>query len=236
MVSYILLVLGFVFLIKGADLLVDGASFLARRLKVSDLVIGLTVVAFGTSSPELFVNISASIKGTTDIAIGNIIGSNICNIFFILGVSSIIFPLSISKGTVWKEIPLSLLAALLVGILANDHFIDRSDFSALSRIDGLVFLSFFTVFIYYIFSIAREPEGLKEQIPIRQYGTIKSLIMIISGLAGMALGGKWIVEGAVQMALKFGISQSLIGLTIIAIGTSLPELATSITSALKKKP
>jgi cation:H+ antiporter len=236
MFSYILFIIGFVFLIKGANFLVDSASSLARRLKVTDLVIGLTVVAFGTSCPELFVNIMASIKGTTDIAIGNIIGSNICNIFLILGVSSIIFPLSISKGTVWKEIPLSLLAVLLLGILANDHFIDRSNFSALSRIDGMVFLSFFTVFMYYSFSIAREPEGLEEQIPTRQYGIIKSLIMIILGLAGLALGGKWIVEGATQMALKFGMSQSLIGLTIVAVGTSLPELATSVTAALKKNP
>jgi cation:H+ antiporter len=236
MVSYILFVIGFVFLVKGANFLVDGASSLARRLKVTDLVIGLTVVAFGTSCPELFVNIMASIKGTTDIAIGNIIGSNICNIFLILGVSSIIFPLSISKGTVWKEIPLSLLAVLLLGILANDHFIDRSNFSALSRIDGLVFISFFTIFMYYIFSIAREPEGLEEQIPTKQYGVIKSILMIIFGLAGLIIGGKWIVEGAAQMALKFGMSQSLIGLTIVAVGTSLPELATSVTAAVKKNP
>ncbi len=236
MVSYILFITGFVFLIKGADFLVDGASSLARRLKVTDLVIGLTVVAFGTSCPELFVNIMASRKGTTDIAIGNIIGSNIFNIFLILGVSAVIFPLSISKGTVWKEIPLSLLAVLLLGILANDHFIDRSNFSALSRIDGLVFLSIFAIFMYYSFGIAREPEGPGVQTLERQYGIIRVLIMIITGLAGLALGGKWIVEGATQIALKFGMSQSLIGLTIIAAGTSLPELATSATAALKKNP
>lgn len=234
--SYILFITGFVFLIKGADFLVDGASSLAGRLKVTDLVIGLTVVSFGTSCPELFVNIMASREGTTDIAIGNIIGSNIFNIFLILGVSAIIFPLSISKGTVWKEIPLSLLAVLLLGVLANDHFIDRSNTSALSRIDGLVFLSFFAIFMYYSFGIAREPEGPGVQTPERQYGIIKVLVMIITGLAGLTLGGKWIVEGAAQMALKFGMSQSMIGLTIIAVGTSLPELATSVTAALKKNP
>ena len=153
---YVLLVIGFVLLIKGADFLVDGASSIARRFDVSDLVIGLTVVAFGTSTPELFVNIIASLRGTTDIAIGNVLGSNICNVFLILGVSSMIYPLSVTKGTVWKEIPLSLLAALLLGILANDHLIDKREPSALTRIDGLVFLSFFLIFLYYSFSIARK--------------------------------------------------------------------------------
>lgn len=143
MLQYVLLVVGFTLLIKGADFLVDGASSIGRKLNISDLVIGLTVVAFGTSTPELFVNIFASIKGNTDIAIGNVIGSNIANIFLILGVSAVIFPLAVSKGTVWKEIPLSLLAALLLGAMANDRLIDKSSISALTRIDGLVFIAFF---------------------------------------------------------------------------------------------
>jgi len=146
-VSYILLILGFVLLIKGADFLVNGASAIARRFNVSDLAIGLTIVAFGTSTPELFVNIIASIKGNTDIAIGNVLGSNIANVFLILGVSSVVYPLTVTKGTVWKEIPFSLLAAALLAIMANDQLIDKRDSSALTRIDGLVLLSFFIIFL-----------------------------------------------------------------------------------------
>ncbi|MBK5100349.1 MAG: calcium/sodium antiporter [Desulfobacteraceae bacterium] len=231
---YILLVAGFILLIKGADLLVDGASSIARRMNVSDLVIGLTVVAFGTSTPELFVNISSSIKGNTDIAVGNILGSNIANIFLILGVSSIIYPLTVTKGTVWKEIPFSLLAALILGILANDKLIDRTGSSALTRIDGLVFLSFFIIFIYYSFSIAKIIEGMEDHVPTKHYGLGKSMLLVLLGLVGLTLGGQWIIDGAVHVARKFGMSQSLVGLTIVAVGTSLPELATSVVAASKK--
>jgi cation:H+ antiporter len=231
---YILLIVGFILLIKGADFLVAGASSIARRFNVSDLVIGLTVVAFGTSSPELFVNIISSIKGNTDIAIGNVLGSNIANIFLILGVSSIIYPLTVGIGTVWKEIPLSLLAAILLGILANDQLIDKATTSSLTRIDGLVFLSFFIIFLYYSVSIAKKVEGMEDHVPAKQYGLAKSLLYVLSGLIGLTLGGQWIVDSAVKLALKFGMSQSLAGLTIVAVGTSLPELATSAVAARKK--
>jgi cation:H+ antiporter len=234
MLQYILLVVGFMLLIKGANLLVDGASSVGRKLNISDLVIGLTIVAFGTSSPELFVNIFASIKGNTDIAIGNILGSNIANIFLILGVSAVIFPLTVGKGTVWKEIPLSLLAALLLGVMANDRLIDNSDTSTLSRIDGLVFLAFFIIFMYYSFGIAKRIEGIDDHMPQKQYGLLKSLLLIIAGLAGLGAGGNWIVGSAVHIASRLGVSQSLIGLTIVAVGTSLPELATSAVAAYKK--
>lgn len=234
MLQYILLVVGFMLLIKGADLLVDGASSVGRKLNISDLVIGLTVVAFGTSSPELFVNIFASIKGNTDIAIGNVLGSNIANIFLILGVSAVICPLAVGKGTVWKEIPLSLLAALLLGIMANDRLIDKSDISALTRIDGLVFLAFFVIFLYYTFGIAKMIEGIDSHIPQKQYSLLKSSIFIIAGLVALGVGGNWIVEAAVHIASRFGVSQSLIGLTIVAVGTSLPELATSAVAAYRK--
>jgi len=236
MLQYILLIIGFILLIKGANLLVDGASSVGKKLNISDLVIGLTIVAFGTSSPELFVNIFASIKGNTDIAIGNVLGSNIANIFLILGVSAIIFPLAVGKGTVWKEIPLSLLAALLLGVMANDRLIDKSDTSALTRIDGLVFIAFFIIFMYYSFGIAKRIDGIDDQLPQKQYGLLKSLLLIIAGLVGLGLGGNWIVNGAVQIASRLGVSQSLIGLTIVAVGTSLPELATSAVAAYKKNP
>jgi len=234
MIQYILLVIGFILLIKGADLLVDGASSVGRKLNISDLVIGLTVVAFGTSSPELFVNIFASIKGNTDIAIGNVLGSNIANIFLILGVSAVIFPLTVGKGTVWKEIPLSLLAALLLGVMANDRLIDKSEVSALTRIDGFVFFAFFIIFLYYTFGIAKRIEGIDSHTPQKQYSLLRSLFFIIAGLVGLGIGGNLIVEAAVHIASRLGVSQSLIGLTIVAVGTSLPELATSAVAAYRK--
>jgi len=231
MLPYLLIIAGFILLIKGADFLVNGASSIARRINVSDLVIGLTIVAFGTSTPELFVNIFASIKGNTDIDIGNVLGSNIANIFLILGVSAVIYPLIVTKGTVWKEIPFSLLAILVLGILANDLLIDKSNSSALLRTDGLVFLSFFIIFLYYSGSIAKRIEGMEEHVPSKQYGLVKSLLWVMLGLTSLTLGGKWIVDGAVKLATRFGMSQSLVGLTIVAVGTSLPELATSAMAA-----
>ena len=167
MVTYLFFIAGFVLLIKGADFLVDGAAAIARRFNISDIVIGMTVVAFGTSTPELFVNIVASIRGSTEIAIGNVLGSNICNVFLILGISAVIYPLSVSKGTVWKEIPFSLLAVIVLGLMANDRVIDGAASSLLTRIDGLVLLAFFVIFLYYSFGIAKEIEGLADQPPGR---------------------------------------------------------------------
>lgn len=234
MLPYILLIIGFVILIKGADFLVKGASSIARRFNVSDLVIGLTVVAFGTSTPELFVNIIASIRGNTDIAIGNVLGSNIANIFLILGVSSVIYPLSVTKGTVWKEIPFGVLAAVLLAVLANDRLIDKRDFSELTRIDGVVLLCLFIIFMYYSVGIAKKIEGMQEHVPTKQYGLPRSMLLVLVGLIGLGVGGKWIVDGAVHVALNLGMSQSLVGLTIVAVGTSLPELATSAMAAYRR--
>ncbi len=234
MLSYVLLVVGFVLLIKGADLLVDGASSIAKRLNVSDLVIGLTVVAFGTSTPELSVNLISSIKGNTGIAVGNVLGSNVANILLILGISSMIYPLSVSKGTVWKEIPFSLLATLVFAILANDRLIDGAGASAIGRSDGLVLLSFFAIFLYYSFSIAKPIEGMAMEIPSDVRSLAGAVIRVLLGLAGLTLGGQWIVGGAMSIALTFGLSEALVGLTIVAIGTSLPELATSAMAAYRR--
>jgi len=227
-------IIGFALVIKGADILVDGASSLARKLSVSDLVIGLTVVAFGTSLPELSVNVFASIKATSNIAIGNIIGSNIANILLILGVSAIICPLVVTKGTVWKEIPLSLLAVILIAILANDKLINGAQSSMLTRIDGLVLLSFFIIFIYYSLSIAKRIEGTDDLLHVKALTITKILALIIAGLAALILGGKFVVDGAVKLAIYLGVSQMTIGLTVVAVGTSLPELATSAVAAYKK--
>lgn len=235
--SFIFLtVIGFIVVISGAKFLVDGASFLARKLKVSDLVIGLTVVAFGTSLPELSVNIFAIVKGDTGIAVGNILGSNIANIFLILGVSGIIFPLVVTKGTVWKEIPLSLLAAILLGIMANDRLIDSDSSSALTRIDGLVLLSFFIIFLFYSVSISSNVEGIEDKIPAKEYGILRIIVYMVGGFFGLIIGSKFVVTGASGLAGMLGMSQSIIGLTIVAVGTSLPELATSAVAAYKKNP
>lgn len=233
LMTIIFLLLGFVFLVKGADLLVDGASSLAKRFHISDLVIGLTIVAFGTSAPELIVNIIASINGNSEIAIGNILGSNIANIFLILGVASLISPLRVTHGTVWKEIPFGLLAALVLGVAASDTLIEGTAFSGLSRIDGLLFLGFFIIFLYYAFSIARnEPdfEGEANSLPLW-----RTFLYLFAGLGALTLGGKWVVDSSVALAQALEMSQTFIGLTIVAIGTSLPELATSALAAYKNK-
>ena len=235
MLVYILFAAGFFVLIKGADILVEGSSSLARRFNVSDLVIGLTVVAFGTSTPELFVNIIASINGNTDLAIGNVLGSNISNIFLILGVSSLIFPLKVTSGTVWKEIPFSLLAILALGIMVNGSLINNESQNVLTRSDGLLLLLFFSIFIYYSCSIASDVDGMAEHVPSAGHSLLKSSIMVILGFVCLTAGGIWIRNGAVKIASSFGLSESLIGLTIVAIGTSLPELATSAAAAYKKK-
>ncbi len=234
MLIYLIILAGFLFLIKGADWLVDGASAIAKKFNVPDLVIGLTIVAFGTSAPELLVNITASLQNNTDIAIGNILGSNIVNIFLILGVASVIFPLTVAKNTIWKEIPLSLLAAGLAGIMVNDRIIDNGNFSGLTRIDGLVFLSFFLVFLYYTYGASKNGNGNGNQNGKSIMNLKKSSSLVMIGLVFLMIGGKLVVDGATSLALAFGVSEFLIGLTIVAIGTSLPELVTSAIAAYKK--
>lgn len=214
--------------------MVEGSASIAKKLNISSIVIGLTIVAFGTSAPELIVNIFASVQGNTEIAIGNILGSNIVNILLILGISAIIYPLATKENTVWKEIPLSLLAAILVGVMVNDTLIDGGTFSGLTRIDGIVFIAFFIIFLYYTFGISKV-SGENTDLEIKEMSYMKSSIYIVGGLLGLVIGGKWIVDGAIKIAEGFNVSQSLIGLTVVAIGTSLPELATSAVAAYKKQ-
>jgi len=233
MITLILFFIGFVLLIKGADYLVTGASSLAYRLGVAPLVVGLTIVAFGTSAPELIVNLFASFNGSADIAIGNILGSNIVNILVILGVCAVIYPLKVQKNTVWKEIPFALLAVVVLAFLASDALIDGASASFLSRIDGLVLLSFFVIFLYYIFGISKQSPTETNEKPI-EMSIGRSSLLVLVGLIGLAIGGKWIVDGSTVFAQSLGVSEALIGLTIVAIGTSLPELATSVVAAYKK--
>ena len=235
-VNIVLFILGFVFLIMGANLLVDGSSSIAKRYGISNLVIGLTIVAFGTSAPELIVSLFAAIKGSTGVAMGNIIGSNISNTLLILGVAALICPLLVKKNTVNKEIPFSVLAIFAVLFMVNDGLIDRLAPDALTRIDGLILILFFVIFIYYTFGISKVEEGILESIgdeKIKKYNNFLAFGMIILGLVGLFFGGQWIVNGAVLFASHFGISETLIGLTVVAIGTSLPELAASGIAAYK---
>ncbi len=234
MLIYILFALGFPALLKGADLLVDGAVSIAKRFNISNIVIGLTIIAFGTSLPELVVNIIASLNGSNELAIGNVLGSNIANILLILGVSALIYPLMTQKNTIWKEIPFSLLAILILGVLVNDQLIDGGQISILSHIDGFVLLAFFIIFFYYIISISKNEKPTDDS-SMKQMSPIKSSIYILLGLLVLMFGGTWVVNGAIAIATALNVSESLIGLTIVAIGTSLPELATSAVAAYKKQ-
>jgi len=181
------------------------------------------------------VNVSARVRGNPEITIGDILGSNIANILLILGISAIVYPITVNKNTTWKEIPFTLLAALLLGVMVNGPYIDGSNFAGLTRSSGVIFISFFIIFLYYIFGITRSTKDLLVTTEIKELGILKSIIFIVSGLIGLVVGGKWIVDGAVKIAENFSVSQSLIGLTIVAIGTSLPELATCIVAAYKKQ-
>lgn len=235
MLNFIYLAGGIALIIYGANWLVEGASSVAKKFGISDLVIGLTIVAFGTSAPELTVNIFSALKGSTDIAVGNVLGSNICNILLILGVTTIISPIAIKKNTQWREIPFALLAAIVLGIVANDMLLDgATNGNFITRIDGLILLCFIAIFLVYSFEIARHGtnDDTETVVPLPAW---KSAAFIVAGLAGLFFGGQYLVEGAVNIAKILGMSEKVIGLTIIAIGTSLPELATSIVAARKKK-
>ncbi len=230
----ILFVLGFVLLIKGADFLTDGACSVAEKLKVSDLAIGLTIVSFGTTLPEFVVSIIANGRGNSGIAIGNILGSNISNILLVLGVSAIISPIIIRRKTVWVEIPLSFMAVFILGVLVNDDLLYGATSSVLSKSDGVVLLFFFAIFMVYVSTIPRQ-DSKNEQHELKQIKTWPVVLMILGGSVAIFLGGKWVVDGAVHLARILGMRESVIGLTIVAMGTSLPELATCAIASYKKK-
>jgi cation:H+ antiporter len=232
MMLYVLLLLaGFALLIKGADLFVDGAARLARGLNVAPMAVGLTVVAFGTSAPELFVNMAAAFSGESELALGNVVGSNIANILLILGVSALIHPLCVSKGTVWKEIPFCLLATVILWVMASDTIIDGYFFSAISRSDGLVLLGYFAIFIAYTVSIAAPIDGLPHVPPVLPGRFNTMSIKMVVGFCGLLIGGRMTVDSASILAGMIKIPSAVIGLTVLALGTSLPELATSIMAA-----
>jgi len=224
---YILFAIGFVLLIKGADWLIEGAVSIAQRLRIPDLVVGLTVVAFGTSAPEMAVNIIASVNDNNGLAIGNIVGSNIANVLLILGVSAMIRHLTVQRSTIVAEIPFSLFAALMVGYMVNDSLTDAAAIDQVSRADGLVLIAMFVLFIFYTLKLSKA--DVSDEVPkVPKMSVLTAVGLFIVGLTGLILGGHWIVEGAVHIALQMGYSETFIGLTVVSIGTSLPELATSV--------
>ncbi len=233
--TFILLLVGFVILVKGADFLVDGAASIAKKYNISNLVIGLTVVAFGTSTPELLVNIMSSVKGYNDAAFGNVIGSNILNLLVILGISGVIYPLVVQRKTVSFEVPLSLVAAILLFILVNDVLIFDANEDILSRIDALILLLFFGLFMVYIARTMKSGPDVNEGEAIKVYSTWLSVLYFVLGLAMLVGGGSLVVDNAVTIARQYGLSEKIIGLTILAAGTSLPELATSAVAAYRKQ-
>ncbi len=234
MLEIILFIVGFLFLVKGADWLVDGSFFIARHLRISNMAIGLTVVAFGTSLPELVVNLSASLRGVADLAIGNVFGSNIANILLILGVTAVICPLPLKKKTIVSELPFTLIAALLVGFLANAALFMNESSLLLSRWDGLILIFFFALYLVYIVKTSKEFQEEIYEKETRVMSIKRSVILIVFGIIGLFLGGKWIVDGAVYISLILNLSEGFVGLTIVAIGTSMPELVTSVIAARKK--
>ena len=237
MIDILLLLAGFVLLIFGADKLVDGASALAKRFGIPNIVIGLTIVAFGTSAPEFVVNLFASLSNNTEMVLGNVIGSNIFNVLGILGISALLYPLTVQKNTTWIEIPLSFLAAIMVLVLANDVFLNEDAINVIDRSEGVILLCFFIIFLVYNLQVAKNDKQLLSDEPettAKQMTVLKSVIFIVIGLTGLIVGGRFIVMGAVSIATMLGISERIIGLTIVSIGTSLPELATSIVAVRKK--
>lgn len=237
--AVLLFLAGLVLLKKGADWLVEGSSSLARRLGIPAIIVGLTIVAFGTSLPEFVVSLISALKGSSDLAIGNIIGSNIANIALILGISSLIMPILIKENTLIYETPFVLVSALLLLILSNDKNLFGADSFTLGRFDGAVFLLIFIFFIFYIYnSTKKASKPVKKEFESEfkkssRLGT--NIIYIIIGLACLFAGGKMLVSGAVSIAYSLGVSEKFIGLTIVAVGTSLPELFTTVVALTKKE-
>lgn len=230
--SIILLIVGFVILIKGADIFVDGASNVASNFKVSKMLIGLTIVAFGTSAPEFAVSVKSLISGHGDIVLGNVIGSNILNILLILGTASLFHSLNVKNNTVKKELPITLLISCLFAVLLSDNLFDSSVVNEFTRSDGVVVLLFFLVFIYYLISLTRNKiDTEQEENDIMPIG--KSVLFTVLGIVGIVLGSNFVVDSASDIASILGVSQRMISLTIVALGTSLPELVTSVTATRK---
>ncbi|KKK33590.1 sodium:proton exchanger [Mesobacillus campisalis] len=232
--TYILLIIGFALLIKGADYFVEGASNLAKLMRVPPLLVGLTIVAFGTSSPEATVSIIAALEGSSDVAIGNVVGSNIFNITLVVGITAMINPLKVETDTIRKEIPFTLLASVVLWVLISDVALQGFGTNLITRTEGIILLLFFAIFLYYIFEVARNNREPVRAEDVAGVTWGKNTLFTLGGLAAIIFGGDLVVDNATEIALAVGMSETLVGLTIVAVGTSLPELITSITAAMKK--
>lgn len=232
--SYILLIVGFILLIKSADFFVSGASSVAKALRIPTIIIGLTIVAFGTSAPEAAVSVTAALKGNNDIAIANVVGSNIFNLLGVIGIASIIKPVKVQKTTILKEFPFILLSSLVLLILSHDIRFQGYSQNELTKSDGLMLLALFSIFMYYLLEMAITS---KEEMEVEQGSSKasipKSLTISLVGIIGIIFGGQIVVDNATIIALSLGMSENLVGLTIVSIGTSLPELVTSVVAAKK---
>ena len=233
--NLIYIILGFVLLIKGADYLVNGASSLAKKLRISELAIGLTIVAMGTSAPEMVVNVYSSYQGLSDVVFGNIIGSNIFNLFLIMGVAGMIYPITVQRNSAWIEIPYSFLITLILIVMLNDVAIFGAEQNGLSLTEGIILLVFFGIFLLYVFKNMQKAGEIGDVEEVEILPTNKMILMIGGGVIGLGIGGALIVENAVVVAEEFEVSKKLIGLTLLAAGTSLPELATTAVASFQKK-
>lgn len=229
----LLLVIGFVCLIKGADYLVDGASSVASNFKVSKLLIGLTIIAFGTGAPELAVSFSSLINGNTDILLGNVIGSNIINVLLLIGIAAVIRPVKVKKDTVSKELPLLLLISTALIVLFLDVNLTEAVSNVFSRSDAIICLLLFGIFLYYLISLARKNKKEAKEVEKPKWKLGKSFLFVLIGLVGIVLGSELVVNSASTIATAIGISERIVSLTIVALGTSLPELVTTVTAARK---
>lgn len=247
--DYIFLIVGFIFLVKGADIFVDGSSNIAKILKIPPIIIGLTIVAFGTSAPEAAVSITASMNGQNGMAIGNVIGSNIFNLLMVVGASGFISTLLVKKSILSRELPFVLITSMLLIVLSSDIFISGSSSYTLSRMDGAILLILFAGFVYYLVTSALKSrnsslnidetsldiETVDKDVMVQQNFSpmSKSIFLSVVGILAIILGGKIVVDCASNIASSFGVNDQLIGLTVVAIGTSLPEFVTSIVAATK---
>lgn len=232
-VAIVLIIVGFIALVKGADWLVDGASSIAKQFGISDLVIGLTVVAFGTSMPEFVVNMVSVAQGSTDLAITNILGSNIINTFVILGLTALVYPIVSQKRARDFDIPMSIIAGIFVFVLVAVQFQWGETERGIGRIGGVLLLVMFCYFLYNTFRHAKDHPEDAETETVKNIPVRRAIALIIAGFIGLIVGGELIVKSAVDIATRMGVSEAIIGLTIVALGTSLPELATSVIAAAK---
>lgn len=229
------LVLGFALLLKGAEWLVDGSCSIAKRTGVSQHIIGLTLVAFGTSLPEFVVNIASRIEGETDITVGNVLGADIANILLILGLSAVVHPLVFKKSSLLIEIPFALAAAIVLALLLFAQNTEVGAFKGLGRPEGLILLTLLAMFLLTIFRPQRAGTAIELEPPSHYHPPGRAVLMVLAGIPSLAFGARWVVDGAASTANGLGIPEAVVGLTLVALGTTLPELATSLLAAVRRR-